>query len=234
MTSARIDAVTIDFYQTLARHRSGRGRGVRFMEFLAQQGWTSAPWEHQVLYDVFEGLHLDYRPAERPEAQRHTLATFARRVFDRLEIAAPAGAADQCAERVWSILGPESMEIYEDVPEALRRLRQAGYPLAIVSNWQCGLASFVDALGIAPAFEHIVASAEVGAEKPDRAIFEEASRLLGVPLERLAHVGDSAADDLEGARQAGMTALHLQRDLPRPPRDAPVITSLVEIADRIV
>jgi FMN phosphatase YigB (HAD superfamily) len=53
-------------------------------------------------------------------------------------------------------------------------------------------------------------------------------------LERLAHVGDSAADDLEGARQAGMTALHLQRDLPRPPRDAPVITSLVEIADRIV
>ena len=134
MKNPRVAAITLDFYRTLVRHRAGRGRGACFMDFLAERGWPSAAWEHRVLYDVFARHHLDYPAADDGEARRRYRRQFAHRVFHRLQVEAPPGAADHHAEDIWSILGPASLEVYEEVPDALRRLRALGYPLAIISN----------------------------------------------------------------------------------------------------
>jgi putative hydrolase of the HAD superfamily len=48
---------------------------------------------------------------------------------------------------------------------------------------------------------------EAGAAKPDPAIFAFGLARLGVPAERALYVGDHAAEDLEGARAAGLRAL---------------------------
>ena len=56
-----------------------------------------------------------------------------------------------------------------------------------------------------------VASAELGAAKPERAIFEHALALAGVGAERAWHVGDDLRDDVEGARAAGIRAVLLAR-----------------------
>jgi putative hydrolase of the HAD superfamily len=61
-------------------------------------------------------------------------------------------------------------------------------------------------------FRWRVVSARVGVEKPDPAIFRHALGLCGLPAGRVLHVGDSLAQDVQGAREAGWGALWLRRD----------------------
>ncbi len=102
--------------------------------------------------------------------------------------------------------------------------------MALVSNWQCGLAHFCADLGIGDLLDHVIASAEIGFAKPEPEIFHEACRRLGVPPERTLHVGDSIVDDLEGARHAGLQAVLVKR---RPDRDetSPSIPDLRSVLD---
>ncbi|MGI8421510.1 MAG: HAD family hydrolase [Gaiellaceae bacterium] len=85
------------------------------------------------------------------------------------------------------------------VVEALARLRARGLALAVVSNWDESLREKLPPLGI----DVVVSSAEVGAPKPDPAIFRVALERLGVTASRALHIGDSASDEA-GARAAGM------------------------------
>jgi HAD superfamily hydrolase (TIGR01549 family) len=71
----------------------------------------------------------------------------------------------------------------------------------VVSNWDIGLREQLHGLGLLDV--PIVASGEVGAAKPDPAVFRHALELLGARPDRTLHVGDSEAD-ADGARAAGM------------------------------
>ena len=46
----------------------------------------------------------------------------------------------------------------------------------------------------------MVVSCEVGPRKPDRAIFNEAARKLGLPAGQILHIGDSGEEAGHGAR----------------------------------
>lgn len=112
------------------------------------------------------------------------------------------------------------------MPETLAALRAQGLRLGVVSNWDTRLPEVLDRLGLAPFFDALVYSSAVGAEKPDRRIFEAALRDLGVLSCEALHVGDGRLEDVEGAQAVGMQALHLTRgrgagelrDLSRLPR----------------
>jgi putative hydrolase of the HAD superfamily len=86
---------------------------------------------------------------------------------------------------------------------ALQRLRSAGLVLACVSDWDIGLETALESSALARVFELILTSAEVGAEKPSPAIFQEAIARLGVQPARALHIGDADADR-HGATAAGM------------------------------
>jgi FMN phosphatase YigB (HAD superfamily) len=82
-------------------------------------------------------------------------------------------------------------------------------PMVVISNtgrrgstW----ATVLELLG-GPRFEAIVTSCEIGRGKPDRAIFDEASRRLGIPSREILHVGDRWDLDVEGALGAGFGAV---------------------------
>jgi HAD superfamily hydrolase (TIGR01549 family) len=64
----------------------------------------------------------------------------------------------------------------------------------------CGLAAFVDQL---------IVSDDVGVSKPDRRIFEIALRRLGVAAQDAVMVGDSWANDISGAANAGIRGIWL-------------------------
>ena len=110
-------------------------------------------------------------------------------------------------------------------------MTEARYPLAVVSNWQCGLRNFCIELGIGHAFDHVLASAEVDSEKPDAAIFNDACRRLDTPAHRVLHVGDTILDDVEGARAAGMPVVLVQRNDDVPPRDTLSVSSLEQLPE---
>lgn len=207
-----VRAITFDFYNTLAFHRAGSGRGSTLMRWLGDLGLESAPWEHQVLYDVFERHGRDYRRELMGESRRRFLERFAVSVFERLEVRAPAEVARKHASELWQRLGPACLAIFPEVESVLHELRAAGLELAIVSNWQCGLAGFTSELGLDPFIGHVIASAEVGCAKPDPRIFEEACRRLGLHPTEVLHVGDTVVDDAVGARSVGMRAALVRRN----------------------
>jgi putative hydrolase of the HAD superfamily len=102
-------------------------------------------------------------------------------------------------------------EIYPEVPKVLAELREQGLRLGVISNWDSRLPGLLDKLGLARYFDAVTYSAAAGVEKPDRRIFLQALRSLGVDPGAALHIGDGRLEDVEGAIAAGLRALHLDR-----------------------
>jgi putative hydrolase of the HAD superfamily len=100
-------------------------------------------------------------------------------------------------------------EPFEDAAPALAELGARGLRRVVVSNWDCSLGGVLADIGLD--VDAVVTSAEVGAAKPDRRIFEAALAAAGCQPTQALHVGDSLEADVEGARAVGIHALHLDR-----------------------
>ena len=105
----------------------------------------------------------------------------------------------------------ESWEVFEDVHPALAELRRNELLLGIISNWDERLRPLLRDLKLSQYFAVTIISIEAGFAKPERAIFQRAVDLLGVPAESILHVGDSFAEDAAGGQSAGMRTLLLDR-----------------------
>jgi len=130
-------------------------------------------------------------------------------------------------------------------PEAesvVRTLGERGISTVLVTNSARRAATWSEFLLAqeGPQFRHVVSSCDLGVAKPDPAIFREAARVLGVPAERLLHVGDRWELDVVGALAAGCgAALYrglwdryprgLYPDLPEPPKE----TGEVRVLDHL-
>ena len=127
---------------------------------------------------------------------------------------------------------PNSWAVYADVVPALEELSRHDFALAIVSNWDSYLPKLLAALGLDGYFGTIAVSAIEETGKPHAEIFHRACRRLRVEPSEALHVGDSLAEDLEGARSAGLSALLLDRQ-GRHPEIADRITTLAELPRRL-
>lgn len=101
---------------------------------------------------------------------------------------------------------------YEDVRPTLMALKKDHYRLAVVSNWGPDLRGILRGMGLAPFFDEIVCSAEVGYRKPNPMIFNVAVDHLGVDASRIVHVGDLPEADGEGASSAGILPVIIDRN----------------------
>jgi len=92
-----------------------------------------------------------------------------------------------------------------EAPAALEALYKLGFRLAIISNVisrrlvPYKLAEY----GIAHYFDPVVTSSCLGWRKPNERIFDEATRLMQLPPDACAYVGDTISRDVIGARRAG-------------------------------
>lgn len=110
---------------------------------------------------------------------------------------------------------PQAWHLFDDVLPVLDELASHDIRMAIVSNWDERLRPLLARLGLASYFDVIVPSCEVAFHKPSPVVFEQAIRKLGLPPERILHVGNHYAQDVEGARSAGMQSLQIVRSRPR-------------------
>jgi putative hydrolase of the HAD superfamily len=119
---------------------------------------------------------------------------------------------------------------YPEVPAVLRALRVAGARLVVVSNWDVSLHDVLAATELRPLVDAVLTSAELGAAKPDPAIFAAALRAAGdVPASAALHVGDDEQADAAGARAAGIAAVLVRRDGEPAPAGLRTIRSLAEL-----
>ncbi len=127
--------------------------------------------------------------------------------------------------------------LWEDVPAEVRpslaRFRAAGLRLAVVSNANGTLRRLFERLGLTPAFEVILDSAEEGVEKPDARLFRRALERLGGDAATALHVGDIYHVDVAGARAAGVRPVLLDEAGLYPDADCPRVRSLAELAGHL-
>ena len=93
--------------------------------------------------------------------------------------------------------------------EMLEGLRRRGLRLAVISNADGRVATYLDHAGLADLFELIVDSGLEGVEKPDPEIFRTALDRLGLEPEQTVYVGDTWPVDVVGARRVGIPAVYL-------------------------
>jgi HAD superfamily hydrolase (TIGR01509 family) len=104
------------------------------------------------------------------------------------------------------ILRPDGWSAYPDAGPTLAALRARGIATAAVSNVGFDLRPVLDGLGLLALLDAVVLSYEVGAVKPERAIFAAACAALGVAPQEALMVGDHAKAD-GGAADAGLRTL---------------------------
>lgn len=103
-----------------------------------------------------------------------------------------------------------------DLPLTLRKWREEyGLQLAIVCNTGTAggktLADVLDHQGIMTHIDYPVWSDDVGAAKPNRAIFDHLVQKSGVVANTILHVGDNRCTDVAGASSAGLNSLYYDR-----------------------
>jgi putative hydrolase of the HAD superfamily len=85
---------------------------------------------------------------------------------------------------------------------AIAAVREAGARAGVLSNFDARLRPVLDALGLEAGLDRVIASADVGAEKPDPEMFAAARRIAGTSGP-IAHIGDEPEADGEGPLAAG-------------------------------
>lgn len=165
-------------------------------------------------------LGVDVDDAER--AMRAEMSYYREHSHEGRDAESLAELRRRCAAIVSSELGREVTPgqlmasirfcAFPDAAPALAELRGMGLRLVCVSNWDVSLPSVLDRCGLAQSLDAVVTSAELGARKPDPAIFAAALAVAGCDPGETLHVGDTPDEDVQGARAAGIRALLIRRD----------------------
>lgn len=103
-----------------------------------------------------------------------------------------------------------SVEVYNDVHFVLKDLSKS-YRLVLVSNLASPYKIPVYKLGLDAYFEYMLFSCKFGALKPDKVMFRDVEKVMGVKASEILMVGDSFKADILGARNVGWNTLQLKR-----------------------
>jgi putative hydrolase of the HAD superfamily len=211
-----IQAITIDFWNTVVDSRNGQARrDVRMDAVRAVYRHSGRTWNQE---EVDEALRVSYATFEKHwRGEQRTLS------------------ASECLEVMWKHLSfdvPERLHAqtvrsFEDsilaglpgllpgAAEALEKL--AGrYRLALISDTAFSpgrvLREVLTAHGVDQYFSYLAFSDEVGVSKPHPRIFDAALRALDADAADSVHVGDIERTDIAGARARGMRSILFRGD----------------------
>lgn len=185
---------------------------------------------------------------EQARAEQHKLVEAGLREFDFPERFAQSmrlcGASGKDA-LAWGPAAAEKyhrfqqglIHAYDQPGPTLRRLKEQGYRIALVSNYaHTGvLHDALTRLGIREPFDALVVSGDVGYVKPHPRMFEAAVEALGVTKDEAVMVGNDLECDVSGAKRAGLRTIWTPYPRVAPPPTHPdadvVVQRLSEIPD---
>ncbi|HOO34374.1 MAG TPA: HAD-IA family hydrolase [Thermotogota bacterium] len=100
---------------------------------------------------------------------------------------------------------------FEYTHETLGRLKNEGYILGLLSNWDENGRNIIKINELDKYFKYIIISSELGFEKPDKKIFEYALNLCKREAEKCLYIGDNFYDDVIGSSKVGMNSILINR-----------------------
>lgn len=122
-------------------------------------------------------------------------------------------------------------QVYPEVHHTLGTLKSMGFRLVVLSNWDNRLMQTLEELELDRFFEKIYISTLIGYAKPNPGAFQHIIDDLEIPGQAILHIGDTLEEDIEGARQANVRSLYINRRGKKEPvpGQIPTITSLSEL-----
>ncbi len=195
---------------------------------LMPEGYVSCGARHGL--DLAPSCYEDARDAAFVDLQRHPELDHDEEIWvaftERIVLGmggTPPAAHDVAVELTSRWAQHTNFELYDDTLPTLRRLREQGVKIGLVSNSARDVREFAVHHGLD--IDAGISSFHHGKTKPHASIFRAVLDLLEVVPHEALMVGDSVDDDIEGARAAGMQAVLLDR-LGLRPEFAPRIDSL--------
>ena len=204
-------------FQAEGYRRACAARGIevdssKFDEATAASSFILDEVEEQIYnHDVF--IHYTASIIEKMGGRGADVVEVAREIYDQ-----------------WSV--NHHFEMYDDVAPVLTELQRRGFIVGAISNSHRSLDAFAEHFSLRNIITVTVSGFEHGYMKPHPSIFDAALDRAKVAANESMMVGDSMAHDIEGALQAGWSAVLLRRSGERPPNapaDLPMITTLAEL-----
>jgi putative hydrolase of the HAD superfamily len=217
---------------------------IRAVRAAADELWQQSgqvAYCRQIGTSAIEGLYGSYEGVgECLIGLRHFIRVdrYRERVFERgltsIGVDDPALAATLAAAFVAERNARQVL--YPDARPALERLA-ASFRLGLITNGVARIQRHKFAgSGLASFFDPVVVSGELGVGKPDRAIYEHALQLAQVAASNALMVGNSLRNDVEGAENAGLRAVWVDRvgeTLPGSPKSYQTVASLAELLPEV-
>lgn len=216
--------------------KPARRVGDSYAAIAAKYGKSVTPTE---LFERFRVSFDDAPPLAFPGAAAEEIQVLEKRWWKRVvaQVFEPWGEFadfDNYFDELFAYYAqPEAWLLYPEVEGTLAALKQRGVELAVISNFDSRLVRILDGLGIGKSFAEIFVSSAVGYAKPRPEIFNFALARLQLSAAQAIHIGDSESHDLNGANNAGLRALIVDRDPSRANGRAGYVASLGQIVDHL-
>ena len=203
-----VRAITLDAEGTLIHPYPSVG--AVYAEVLARHGISVQP---VVLEKSFRSAFTSARDTPRANLSEESEKEFCRGVVRQtVGRFCPHEILDTVfAELYESFSSAKRWKLAEDAIPTLKVLKDRGYRLAILTNWDRRLHHVLSETSLASLVDFCFISSEIGFEKPDRRIFSYVEEVLGLAPQEMLHVGDSIHIDGAGALNACWNFLLLRR-----------------------
>ena len=107
-------------------------------------------------------------------------------------------------------INAKTLDLLHENKQVLEHLKQAGYPMVLVSNFYGNINQVLKDAGIDGYFKEVIESAVVGVRKPNPAIFALGVCALDLPASQVLVVGDTYSKDIMPAHKLGCHTLWIK------------------------
>ncbi|WP_219816528.1 HAD family hydrolase [Arthrobacter sp. Y81] len=210
-----IRAVLFDLDNTLFDHPTSAGAGVdAFLRHLGTEHsdeLTRSWFEiEQINFDRFLAKELSFHEQRRERLRQY---------LPLAGLTVPQ--ADTQLDELFAVYlqkYEEAWTAFPDAAPALQSLRAGGMPVGVVTNGNHDQqASKISRIGLKPLLDRIFSSELTSHAKPAPEAFTQPCRSMQISPAQTLYVGDNYRVDIEGARNAGLQAIHLDREGTRRP-----------------
>ena len=119
---------------------------------------------------------------------------------------------DEFFEEIYEVFRTnQGWHCYRETVSVLVTLKTNHYGLGVISNFDSRLSQVLDGLRIGQYFDTVVTAESSGYAKPDERIFLAATEALDVAPEEALFAGDDFEQDFEGAANAGLCSILVDR-----------------------
>ncbi len=107
-------------------------------------------------------------------------------------------------------INAKTLDLLQENKQVLEHLKQAGYPMVLVSNFYGNINQVLKDAEIDGYFKEVIESAVVGVRKPNPAIFALGVCALNLPASQVLVVGDTYGKDIIPAHKLGCHTLWIK------------------------